>query len=112
MRDHYDFSNARRNPYAKGLKEQTIRIEEVAIDYFKAIANEAASVFSDEDALLASDPDCPENTDWLVLLGTSSRLRLVVVRCVYSEAEAIIHLASSRVANQQEHEAYARSIDP
>ena len=36
MREEYDFSNARRNPYAKQLKKQiTINIDIDAIDYFK-----------------------------------------------------------------------------
>ena len=36
MRDEYDFSNAKRNPYAKRTKKQiTINIDSEAIDYFK-----------------------------------------------------------------------------
>ena len=36
MRDEYDFSNAKRNPYAKKLKKQiTINIDRNPIDYFK-----------------------------------------------------------------------------
>lgn len=36
MRDEYDFSNARENPYAKKLKKQiTINIDNDTIDYFK-----------------------------------------------------------------------------
>lgn len=36
MRAEYDFSNARKNPYAKQLKKQiTINIDNDAIDYFK-----------------------------------------------------------------------------
>ena len=36
MRDDYDFSNARKNPYAKKLKKQiTINIDVDTIDYFK-----------------------------------------------------------------------------
>ena len=42
MRDEYDFSNARKNPYAKALKKQiTIRIDEPTIDYFKQLAEES-----------------------------------------------------------------------
>jgi uncharacterized protein (DUF4415 family) len=38
VRKHYDFSNARRNPYAKRLKKQvTIRIDEQTLSYFKAL---------------------------------------------------------------------------
>jgi uncharacterized protein (DUF4415 family) len=36
MKDEYDFSNARKNPYAKRLKKQiTINIDADTIDYFK-----------------------------------------------------------------------------
>ena len=36
MRAEYNFSNARKNPYAKQLKKQiTINIDSDAIDYFK-----------------------------------------------------------------------------
>jgi predicted DNA binding CopG/RHH family protein len=41
MRHEYDFSNAKRNPYAKRLKKQiTIRLEEPTIEYFKELAEE------------------------------------------------------------------------
>lgn len=37
MREEYDFSNARKNPYASQLKRQiTINIDGSTIDYFKA----------------------------------------------------------------------------
>ncbi|MCL2051117.1 MAG: BrnA antitoxin family protein [Lachnospiraceae bacterium] len=36
MREEYDFSNARKNPYAKKLKKQiTINLDGDTIDYFK-----------------------------------------------------------------------------
>lgn len=41
MRKNYDFSGARKNPYAKRLKKQvTIRLDEDTITYFKALAAE------------------------------------------------------------------------
>ena len=41
MREKYDFSKGKKNPYAKRLKKQvTIRLEEATIDYFKALAEE------------------------------------------------------------------------
>ncbi len=41
MREEYDFSNAKKNPYASQLKKQiTIRLDEDAINYFKAISEE------------------------------------------------------------------------
>jgi predicted DNA binding CopG/RHH family protein len=39
MRDHYDFSKAQKNPYAKRLKKQvTIRLAESTLEYFHALA--------------------------------------------------------------------------
>lgn len=43
MRKEYDFSNGKKNPYAKTLKEKkvvTIRIEDEVISYFKQLAEE------------------------------------------------------------------------
>lgn len=41
MRKEYDFSKAKRNPYARALKKQiTIRLEEPTIDYFRQLAQE------------------------------------------------------------------------
>jgi uncharacterized protein (DUF4415 family) len=41
MRKQYDFSKAKRNPYAARLKKQiTIRLDRPTIDYFKALAEE------------------------------------------------------------------------
>ena len=41
MRKEYDFSNARRNPYAKRLKQRvTIRLDEPTVEYFKDLADE------------------------------------------------------------------------
>ena len=39
MRENYDFSDARRNPYARRLKRQvTIRLDEPTIEYFKQLS--------------------------------------------------------------------------
>lgn len=41
MRAEYDFSKSRQNPYAKQLKKQiTIRVDEDAIEYFKALSGD------------------------------------------------------------------------
>ncbi len=41
MRKQYDFSKARRNPYAKRLKQSvTIRLDAAALKYFKDLAGE------------------------------------------------------------------------
>ena len=39
MRKEYDFSKAKKNPYASQLKKQiTIRLDGDAIDYFKSVS--------------------------------------------------------------------------
>ena len=44
MLPEYDFSNAKKNPYAKALKKQiTINIDSNTIDYFKAQSEDVAS---------------------------------------------------------------------
>ncbi len=41
MRKEYDFSNARKNPYAAQLKKSvTIRLDQESIGYFKALSEE------------------------------------------------------------------------
>jgi uncharacterized protein (DUF4415 family) len=41
MRDEYDFSKARKNPYAAQLKKSiTIRLDEDSVAYFKGISEE------------------------------------------------------------------------
>jgi uncharacterized protein (DUF4415 family) len=41
MRNEYDFSKSRKNPYAAQLKKQiTIRLDEESIAYFKALSEE------------------------------------------------------------------------
>ncbi len=41
MRKKYDFSKSRKNPYPKQLKRQiTIRLDTVAVDYFKELGAE------------------------------------------------------------------------
>ena len=43
MRTHYDFTGARRNPYARRLKKQvTIRLEASTLEYFKSLAADLA----------------------------------------------------------------------
>ena len=41
MREHYDFSKGRKNPYARHLKKRvTIRLDAPTVDYFKQLAEE------------------------------------------------------------------------
>ncbi len=41
MKKHYDFSKAKRNPYARRLKRQvTLRIDKDTLNYFNALAED------------------------------------------------------------------------
>ena len=43
MKKHYDFSNAKKNPYSKKLKKQiTINLCEEVLDYFKELSDETS----------------------------------------------------------------------
>lgn len=46
MRKEYDFSKARRNPYAKRVKRQvTIRLDESTLGYFRELAEETGIAY-------------------------------------------------------------------
>ncbi len=46
MRKEYDFSDSKKNPYAKKLKKPiSIRLDEDTIEYFKDLAEETGIVY-------------------------------------------------------------------
>src|ERR1035438_3981971 len=46
MRESYDFSKAKRNPYARRLKQQvTIRLDHDTVKYFKRLAEETGIAY-------------------------------------------------------------------
>lgn len=56
MKEEYDFSNARKNPYAKRMKKQiTINIDEDTIEYFKSKADECGIPYQTLINLYLSD---------------------------------------------------------
>lgn len=56
MRKQYDFSHSKPNPYAKKLKRQiTIRIDDDAIEYFKAQASNLGIPYQNLINLYLSD---------------------------------------------------------
>jgi predicted DNA binding CopG/RHH family protein len=56
MREEYDFSSAKKNPYAKELKKQvTIKISPSVIDYFKEQANKLGMPYQTLINLYLSD---------------------------------------------------------
>lgn len=67
---------------------------------------EAATVFSDDHALLIDDPDHSAEEDRFVLLGVSATLRVLVVVHCYREGDARIRLISARKATRSERAQY------
>lgn len=67
---------------------------------------EAASVFFDPQALLRDDPDHAMAEERFVLLGLSSRLRMLVVCHALRQGGRIIRIISARRANQAERAQY------
>ena len=55
---------------------------------------EAQTVFADENGLLLDDADHSDGEDRFILLGLSSRLRLLVVTHTYRKDDAIIRIIS------------------
>jgi uncharacterized protein len=67
---------------------------------------EAQTIFADENGLLLDDPDHSCGEDRFILLGLSSRLKLLVVSHTYRKEDAIIRIISARKATRSEQERY------
>lgn len=67
---------------------------------------EAMSVFCDECARLILDPNHSAEEERFILLGLSSRLRLLVVCHCYLEEDTTIRIISARKANKSEQQQY------
>jgi uncharacterized DUF497 family protein len=68
---------------------------------------EARSVFFDERARLIDYPNHSEHEERFVLLGMSSRLRVLVVCHCYRSAGNVIRIISARKATKHEARFYA-----
>jgi uncharacterized DUF497 family protein len=103
-------------PYVRGatLELVTLRVE---WDERKAAQNlakhgvsfdEAATVFGDDEALLSSDPDHSDDEDRFILLGMSTRPRiLVVVHCLRHEGN-VLRIISARRGTRREQQQYSQ----
>ncbi len=70
--------------------------------------DEERTVFYDEYALQFFDPEHSENEDRFLLLGTSFKLKALVVCHCYREEETVIRIISARKADQDEEQFYWR----
>ena len=71
---------------------------------------EAATVFADENARLKHDPDHSLKEDRFVLLGFSSKLRLLLVCHAYRENDEVIRIISARKATPNERKQYGNYL--
>lgn len=69
---------------------------------------EAKTIFSDEGALLIDDPDHSEDEDRFIIIGFSSRARLLTVCHCYRESDEVIHIISARKSTRTESRQYIR----
>jgi uncharacterized DUF497 family protein len=71
---------------------------------------EAKTVFYDENARLIYDPDHSLEEDRFILLGLSSRLRMLLVCHCYRVNESLIRIISARTATRKEQDQYRRNV--
>ncbi|HOU49724.1 MAG TPA: BrnT family toxin [Smithella sp.] len=67
---------------------------------------EAQTVFSDENGLLLDDPDHSLEEERYVILGMSSKLRLLVISHTYRREDLIVRIISARKATRMEQKQY------
>ncbi len=73
---------------------------------------EASTAFYDELALLLDDPDATVQEDRFILLGLSSRMRLLVVVHAFREPNETIRIISARRAVEYETDLYLEQLRP
>jgi uncharacterized DUF497 family protein len=67
---------------------------------------EAETSFADEKALLLHDPDHSDEEERFILLGLSSKLRILVVCHRYIKRDDVIRIISARKATRLEQEQF------
>ncbi len=72
--------------------------------------DEAKTVFYDDNAEMIGDPDHFSHEDRFVMLGMSSRARVLIVCHCYRENNGVIRIISARKAIKNERAQYRRSI--
>ncbi len=109
MDSHYEFADARRSSYPELFRAGARIVDEVAVDYFRAVFEEASSVFDDDRAMVLPDP---ESDGFRLIIGESARGNVLVVRHAFDEVERRVTLGASRVANPEERSIYEARRSP
>jgi uncharacterized DUF497 family protein len=68
--------------------------------------DEAQTAFYDEYAIQFFDPEHSENEDRFLLLGTSFKLKTLVICHCFREEETVIRIISARKADKGEEQVY------
>ena len=68
---------------------------------------EAKTVFFDESARLVSDPEHSINEERYIILGISSKLKILVVVHTYKQNDELIRIISARKATKSESKYYS-----
>ena len=87
------------------IKKNVININKHGISF-----KEAASVFSDMDAIYFDDEIHSRNEERFIVIGKSKKLNLLMVCHCYRERDTIIRLISARKANENETARYKEEI--
>ena len=68
--------------------------------------DEARTVFYDEYAIQFFDPEHSEGEDRFILLGTSFKLKALVVCHCFRQEETVVRIISARKADKDEEQVY------
>ena len=68
--------------------------------------DEARTVFYDEYAIQFFDPEHSESEDRFILLGTSFKLKTLVVCHCFRQEETVVRIISARKADKEEEQVY------
>ena len=80
--------------------------EKVNISKHGVSFDEAQTAFYDEYAIQFFDPEHSKNEDRFLLLGTSFKLKTLVICHCFREEETVIRIISARKADKDEEQAY------
>ena len=76
------------------------------IQKHKVSFEEAKTVFADENARLIDDPDHSDEEDRFIMIGLSSKLKILTVVHCYRDNDNVIRIISARKSTKNEERQY------
>jgi len=86
-------------------KKEKINVKKHGVSF-----DEAKGVFYDENAIQFYDPEHSDEEERFILLGTSFKLKMLVVCHCFREEETKIRIISARKADTEEEQVYWSNI--